>query len=174
MGLWYFCVMQSALIARWAPCEATSWKAVWCACDTFWEFDTAHSGAITREVLSGRKQWHWTQQRCWASCSILDKVFHHKIMVKSNETIRKTTKLSGYSAWQYRFWLRKKTSLPRFSSLQPVGSQGVHQFDARVCHSRGPLASEKTTGFRPVKKRGWRIWTEKVILHDWTEDWRSC
>ena len=25
-------------------------EAVWSACDTFWEFDTAHSGAITREV----------------------------------------------------------------------------------------------------------------------------
>ena len=25
-------------------------QAVWSACDTFWEFDTAHTGAITREA----------------------------------------------------------------------------------------------------------------------------
>lgn len=31
-------------------CGCASIQAVWCACDTFWEFDTAHSGAITREA----------------------------------------------------------------------------------------------------------------------------
>lgn len=31
-------------------CGCASIQAVWSACDTFWEFDTAHSGAITREA----------------------------------------------------------------------------------------------------------------------------
>jgi len=30
-------------------CGCATIQAVWSACDTFWEFDTAHSGAITRE-----------------------------------------------------------------------------------------------------------------------------
>lgn len=31
-------------------CGCATIQAVWSACDTFWEFDTAHSGAITREA----------------------------------------------------------------------------------------------------------------------------
>jgi len=31
-------------------CSCATITAVWSACDTFWEFDTAHSGSITREA----------------------------------------------------------------------------------------------------------------------------
>ena len=44
-----FLLLQPLGCPRWHRREA-----VWSACDTFWEFDTAHSGAITREVGSSQ------------------------------------------------------------------------------------------------------------------------
>ena len=106
-----------------------------------------------RRFLGGSSDIEPSRDTSGTSCSILDKVFHHKIIVKSNETIRKNNEIIRVQCLTLSFLVEKeKASLPRFWSLQPVGSQGVHQFDARVCHSRGPLASKKTTGFRPVKK----------------------
>eukprot|EP00913_Durusdinium_trenchii_P000980 g904.t1 len=52
-------------------CGCATIQAVWAACDTFWEFDAAHTGAITREDLGGDghllplrslKRFHWLHQ----------------------------------------------------------------------------------------------------------------